>query len=194
MKTVVLVCLAVAGLALPVLAGSYPLGIGVSMGYDFPVIQEDVGAGSMWGFNVRGNVVGPLHAQLLVRGTSQGDVEEDLGDDFPNEPTLTIPGGTLTGFGLNLLIGAKNPVNFWPYGLLGVSSNSLAPGASYKKDESLTGWSFGGGFGINLYHKKVYLDVNTSLLVMPFHDDKASRKNWQSLIGVQYFIPIKTKG
>jgi hypothetical protein len=187
-----LLILALMGLAvLPGLAATYPLGIGAYGGYDYPVIQEDVGAGPMWAFGVRGNIWKLFHGQLIVRGTSQADVEEDI--DFPNEPTLTIPGGTLTGFGFNLLLAAKNPVNFWPYGLLGVSSNSLAPGASYKEDESLTGWSFGGGFAINLYNRALYLDLNTSLLVMPFHDDKASRKNWQTLAGFQYFIPIKTK-
>jgi hypothetical protein len=57
----------------------------------------------------------------------------------------------------------------------------------------LTGMSGGVGAGINLYQKKIYLDVMTSLLVMPFHDNNASRKNWQTMFGVQYFFPIKTK-
>lgn len=177
-------------LALPAWA-TYPLGIGVHGGYDMPVIQEDVGAGPVFGFSVRGNIVGPLHGQLLFRSTSQADVEEDI--DFPNEPTLTIPGGTLSGFGLNLLLAKKDPASVWPYLQVGVSSNSLAPGASYKEDESLTGMSGGFGLGFNLYQRKIYLDLNTSLLVMPFHDDKASRKNWQTMLGVQYFIPIKGK-
>lgn len=177
-------------LALPAWA-TYPLGIGLHGGYDMPVIQEDVGAGPVFGLSVRGNIVGPLHGQLLFRSTSQADVEEDI--DFPGEPTLTIPGGTLTGFGLNLLLAKKDPASVWPYLQVGVSSNSLAPGASYKEDESLTGMSGGFGLGFNLYQRKIYLDVNTSLLVMPFHDDNASRKNWQTMLGVQYFLPIKGK-
>jgi len=177
-------------LALPAWA-AYPLGIGLHGGYDMPVIQEDVGAGPVFGFSVRGNIVGPLHGQLLFRSTSQADVEEDI--DFPGEPTLTIPGGTLSGFGLNLLLAKKDPASVWPYLQVGVSSNSLAPGASYKEDESLTGMSGGFGLGFNLYQRKIYLDFNTSLLVMPFHDDNASRKNLQTMLGVQYFIPIKGK-
>ncbi len=179
-----------AALALPAWA-TYPLGIGLHGGYDMPVIQEDVGAGPVFGFSVRGNIVGPLHGQLLFRSTSQADVEEDI--DFPGEPTLTIPGGTLSGFGLNLLLAKKNPASVWPYLQVGVSSNSLAPGASYKEDESLTGMSGGFGLGFNLYQRKIYLDLNTSLLVMPFHDNNASRKNLQTMLGVQYFIPIKGK-
>lgn len=177
-------------LAVPAWA-TYPLGIGLHGGFDMPVIQGDVGEGPVYGVSVRGNIVGPLHGQLLFRSTSQADVEEDIG--FPGEPTLTIPGGTLTGFGLNLLLAKKDPANVWPYLHLGVSSNSLAPGAGYKEDESLTGMSGGFGIGFNLYQRKLYLDFNTGLLVMPFHDDNASRKNWQTMLGVQYFIPIKGK-
>jgi len=180
----------VLALALPAWA-TYPLGIGVHGGFDMPVLQGDVGEGPVFGVSVRGNIVGPLHGQLLFRSTSQADVEEDI--DFPGEATLTIPGGTLTGFGLNLLLAKKDPASFWPYFHLGLSSNSLAPGASYKEDESLTGMSGGVGAGINLYQRKVYLDFNSSLLVMPFHDDNASRKNWQTMLGVQYFLPIKGK-
>jgi hypothetical protein len=189
MKLVSVLILA-AIMAVPALA-DYPLGVGLHGGYDMPVIQQDVGAGPVFGFSVRGNIVGPLHGQIVFRSTSQADVEEDI--DFPGEPTLTIPGGTLTGFGLNALLAAKNPKNFWPYFHLGLSSNSVSPGASYKEDESLTGMSGGVGAGINLYQKKIYLDVMTSLLVMPFHDNNASRKNWQTMFGVQYFFPIKTK-
>jgi len=191
MKAILMLICAVA-LALPALAGSYPLGVSAYGGYDMPVIQEDVGAGPMWAVGVRGNVWHFIHAQLIVRGTSRGDVENE--EKFGNvTETLTYKGGTLTGFGLNVLLAKKDPAPVWPYGLIGVTSNSQGFGDSWKEDETLLGWSFGGGLGINLYQRQVYLDVNTSLLVMPFHDNKASRKNWQSLIGIQYFIPIKTK-
>ncbi|NUO18531.1 hypothetical protein HUU59_03700 [bacterium] len=180
----------IAGFVLPGF-GAYPLGVGIHGGYDMPVIQEDVGAGPVFGVSVRGNIVGPLHGQLFFRSTSQADVEEDI--DFPNEPTLTIPGGSLTGFGLNLLLAKKTPASVWPYLQLGVSTNTVSPGVDYKEEESLSGISGGGGAGFNLYQRKVYLDVSTSLLVMPFHDNKASRKNWQTMLGVQYFIPIKGK-
>jgi hypothetical protein len=130
---------------------------------------------------------------VYVRGTSQGDKDEAL--DFGNNQseTITYKGGTLTGFGLNVLLARQEPANVWPYGLIGLSSNNQKFGDSFKGSKSLMGWSFGGGMGINLYQRALYLDINTSLLVMPFHDNKASRKNWQTLAGIQYFIPIKTK-
>ncbi|MFZ5433247.1 MAG: hypothetical protein ACOZB3_05665 [Calditrichota bacterium] len=173
-------------------AGTYSLGVGAYGGYDMPVIQDDVGAGPMWSVGVRGNLWHFIHGQLFVRGTSQGDVDEEL--EFGNQTeTLTYKGGTLTGFGLNALFARKDAANIWPYGLIGISTNSLSFGDSFKEDDSLIGWAFGGGMGINLYERKVFLDINTTFLLMPFHDNKASRKNWQSLIGIQYFIPITNR-
>lgn len=180
-------------LVVPGWAGTFQLGVGLHSGYDMPVIQRDVGAGAMWGISVRGNIVSFLHGQLIVRGTSQGDVEEDLESNDVVIETITFAGGTLTGFGLNAILAKQDPMNIWPYFMLGISSNSLSPGESYKEDESNFGWSIGGGTGINLYNRQLYLDVNTSLLVMPIHDNNASRKNWQTMLGVQYLIPIKTK-
>ena len=174
-------------------AETYPLGITAYSGYDVPVIQGDVGAGPMYGLAVRGNIWKFVHGELFFRGTSQGDKDEDM--EFGNQTeTVTYKGGTLTGFGFNLLLACKNPVNIWPYGLLGVSSNSFKPGDSFKDSESMIGWSFGGGMGINLYQNALYLDVNTALLVMPFHDNNASRKDWQTRLGIQYYIPIKMGG
>ena len=172
-------------------AETYPLGVELFSGYDMPVIQEDVGAGPMFGLAVRGHVWGPFHGELYFRSTSQGDADIDPG--IPNDPGFTIAGGTLTGFGLNLLLAKSNPVSVWPYFLLGLSSNSRSPGEDFQEDESLMGWSVGGGTGINLYNRQLYLDVNATLLVMPFHDNEASRKDGQIRAGIQYFIPINMK-
>ncbi len=188
---ITLLCIFGTGLAV---AETYPLGVEIFSGYDMPVIQDDVGAGTMFGLSVRGHVWGPFHGELFFRSTSQGDKDETLefGGGVPNE-TVTYPGGTLSGFGANLLLAKSHPVSVWPYLQIGLSSNSLKPGSSVKKDETLMGWSFGGGTGINLYNHALYLDVNTNLLVMPFHDNNASRKNWQTRAGIQYFIPINMK-
>jgi hypothetical protein len=145
----------------------------------------------MFGLAVRSHVWAPFHAELFFRSTSQGDA--DIDTDIPGDPGFTIAGGTLSGFGLNVLIAHPTPVSVWPYLQLGVSSNSRNPGESYQKDETLTGWSFGGGTGINLYNRALYLDLNTALLIMPFHDNEASRKDWQTRLGIQYFIPINMK-
>ena len=193
MKKLLVAVVMLAMLAVQSMAGTYPLGIGLHSGYDMPVIQDDVGAGTMWGISVRGNIVSFLHGQLIVRGTSQGDVDDELKSNGVVIETITTAGGTLTGFGLNALLAKKDPVNIWPYFMLGISSNSFSPGESFKADESNFGWSIGGGTGINLYNRQIYLEINTSLLVMPIHDNNASRKNWQSMVGVQYFIPIRTK-
>jgi hypothetical protein len=185
---IILFCLFGAGLAS---AATFPLGVEVFSGYDMPIIQDDVGAGAMFGLAVRAHAWGPLHGELYFRSTSQGDSKLDT--DIPTDPSIKLAGGTLSGFGLNLIVAKQEPASVWPYLLLGVSSNSLKPGESFQKDETLTGWSFGPGLGINLYNRALYLDANTTALVMPFHDNKSSRKNWQTRVGIQYFIPIHTK-
>jgi hypothetical protein len=185
---ILLLCVLGAGLAS---AGTFPVGVKVFSGYDMPIIQDDVGKGTMFGASVRAHAWGPFHGELYFRSTSQSSV--DVSTDIPTDPTITFAGGTLSGFGLNLLIAAKGPASVWPYFLLGVSSNSRKPGESFQEDKTLTGWSFGGGTGINLYNRALYLDINTSLLLMPMDNNKASRKNWQTLVGIQYFIPIHTK-
>jgi opacity protein-like surface antigen len=193
MKKSIWFLLAMFGLFQIAWAESYPLGITAYSGFDVPVIQTDVGSGPMYGLAVRGNIWKFVHGELFFRGTSQGDVTEDapFGDQTES---ITFKGGSLTGFGLNVLLAAKNPVSVWPYGLIGISSNTLKHGDSYKEKKTLVGYSFGGGLGINLYDKMLYLDINTALLVMPFHDNKASRKNWQSRAGIQYYIPIRMGG
>ena len=158
-------------MALPVMAGTYPLGVGAYGGFDMPIIQNDVGSGPMWAVGVRGNIWHFLHGQVIVRGTSQGDRDEDL--EFGDQTeTITYKGGTLTGFGFRLLFAKKDPANIWPYGIIGVTSNSLNFGDGFKKDDTLLGWAYGGGLGINLYGRKIYLDASTTFLMMPFHDNK----------------------
>jgi hypothetical protein len=190
MKYFLLVVMCCAAIALPAAARTWNLGVGPYGGYDMPVIQTDVGAGPMWGVGVRSNLWHFVHGQVFVHGTSNADKNENL--DFGNgqTETVTYKGGTLTGYGIHLLLAHAEPVSVWPYALVGLSSNSQKFGDSFKKSASYMGWDFGGGLAVNLYEKLLYIDANTTFLVMPFHSNKATRKNWQTLVGLQYFIPI----
>jgi hypothetical protein len=191
-KVLILLAVSAMGLIPGLALADYPLGVTVFGGYDVPVIQEDVGSGTMFGLGVRGNMWKLFHGELFFRSTSQGDAEQDLDFGPGQSETIKLAGGTLTGFGFNLLLANKNPANIWPYFLVGVSTNTLAHGESFQEDETLSGISGGFGSGFNVYQRKIYIDLNTSLLVMPFHDNNASRKNWQTRLGVQYYIPIKS--
>lgn len=182
--------------AVPVFAGTYHLGVAAYGGYDYPVIQDDVGPGFMWSAGLRGNIWKFVHGEVVFRGSQQGDKDQDL--DFGNGQveTITFKGGDLSGFGINLLFAHKDPVSVWPYASIGWSSNKFKPGyTSGKGEQTLTGWGYGGGIGFNLYQKQIYLDLGASLLLMtiPDTDNKATRKNGQVRAGIQYFIPIKTK-
>jgi hypothetical protein len=192
MKYLLLVLVLSAALAMPAAARTWNLGVGPYGGYDVPVIQGDIAGGPMWGVGVRSNLWHFVHGQVFVRGTSNANKDETKDFGAGGSETITYKGGTLTGFGAHLLLANAGPVDVWPYGLIGFSSNSLKFGDSWKGSKSYMGWDFGGGLSINLYQRLLYLDANTTLLVMPFHSNKASRKNWQSLIGLQYFIPISS--
>jgi hypothetical protein len=171
--------------------GSYPLGVELFGGFDMPLVQEDVGNGAMYGVSVRGHLVSILHAQLVFRGSSQGDKTETVTPIGAASVKETLAGGSLTGFGLNLLLAGKNPARIWPYGFIGVSTNNFAPGKRDK--ETLWGTSWGGGLAVNLYRNLIYADANASLLVMPIENNSASRKNCQIDVGLMYMFQIPMK-
>lgn len=172
-------------------ARSYPLGVEAFFGWDAPLVQEDIGSGQMWGVSVRGHLLAFLHAQLVFRATGQGDKDKSVTPIGRPSLTETLEGGTLTGFGANLLFAARDPAPIWPYGFVGISTNDFAPGKRDK--EALFGHSWGGGLAISLYRNLVYADISTSFLVMPIEGNKASRKNWQATLGLMYLFQIPMK-
>lgn len=190
MRTLSLVCL-VTLLALQIPsthAESYPLGVEAFGGWDMPVVQEDIASGPMFGMSVRGYLIAFLHGQLLFCSTSQGDEDKSVTPLGESSITETLKGGTLTSLGARLLFTGKNPAPVWPYGFIGISTNKFAPGERDK--ETLFGTSWGGGLAISLYRDLVYVDLSTGLLVMPIADNKASRKNWQTSLGLMYLFHI----
>ncbi|MFH1011514.1 MAG: hypothetical protein V1784_09820 [bacterium] len=172
-------------------AGSYPLGVELFGGFDMPLVQEDVGSGPMYGISVRGHLISIFHAQLVFRGSSQGDKDETVTPVGAASLTETLEGGSLTGFGLNVLLAGKKPALIWPYGFVGISTNSFSPGERDK--ETLLGTSWGGGLAVSLYRNMVYADANASLLVMPIEKNSASRKNLQIGVGLMYMFQIPMK-
>jgi len=186
------VLLAISVITVPAaFAGSYPLGVELFGGFDMPLVQEDVGSGPMYGISVRGHVISIFHAQLVFRGSSQGDKDESITPIGAPSLTETLQGGSLTGFGLNVLLAGKKPALVWPYGFIGISTNSFAPGQRDK--ETLLGTSWGGGLAVSLYRNIVYADANASLLVMPIENNSASRKNLQIGVGLMYMFQIPMK-
>jgi hypothetical protein len=172
-------------------AGSYPLGVGAFGGWDMPLVQQDIGSGPMYGVALRGHIIAFLHGQLVFRASAQGDQDKTVTPMGQSSLVATLQGGSLTGFGANLLLAGRKPAMIWPYGFIGISTNKFAPG---KRDsETFFGSSWGGGLSVSLYRKLIFADINTSLLVMPIENNSASRKNWQTGIGLVYFFQIPMK-
>jgi hypothetical protein len=193
MRTLLIFCLlSLFALSIPYAqAKSYPLGVEAFGGWDEPLVQDDVAGGAMFGVSVRGHIIAFLHGQLMFRSTSQGDKDvgvHPIGTASFNE---TLEGGTLTGFGANLILAGRDPASIWPYGFVGLFSNNFKPGN--RDSENLFGHVWGGGVAFNLYNKLIYADVNTSLLIMSIESGNATRKNWQTMVGLMYMFQIPMK-
>ncbi len=173
------------------LADSYPLGVEAFGGWDMPLVQQDIGSGAMYGVAVRGHIIAFLHGQLVFRASAQGDQDETVTPIGQSSLVATLEGGSLTGFGANILLAGKKPTMVWPYGFVGISTNKFAPGE--RDSETFFGTSWGCGLSVSLYRNLIYADVSTSLLVMPIENNSASRKNWQTSIGLMYFFQIPMK-
>ncbi len=193
MRTLLIICLlSLFALSIPYAqAKSYPLGVEAFFGWDAPLVQEDVNSGQMWGVSVRGHLLAFLHGQLVFRSTSQLDKDIDVQPIGTAPITETLEGGSLTGFGANLILAGRDPASIWPYGFVGIYSNNFKPGN--RDSETLFGHAWGGGLAINLYHNLVYADVSTSLLIMPIEGGEATRKNWQATLGLMYMFQIPMK-
>ena len=172
-------------------AKSYPLGVEAFFGWDAPLVQEDVNSGQMWGVSVRGHLFALFHGQLVFRSTSQGDKDIGVNPIGAASITETFEGGTLTGFGANLILAGRDPALIWPYAFVGIHSNNFKPGN--RDSETLFGHAWGGGLAISLYRNLIYADVSTSLLIMPIEGNEATRKNWQTTVGLMYMFQIPMK-
>ena len=190
MRTLVIVCLlTLFALSVPYAqAKSYPLGVEAFGGWDEPLVQDDIAGGTMFGLSVRGHLIAFLHAQLVFRSTSQGNQDIGINPIGTGSITETLEGGTLTGFGANLLLAGRDPGMVWPYAFIGIYSNNFKPGN--RDSETLFGHAWGGGLAMNLYRNLVYADVATGFLIMPIEGGEATRKNWQTTVGLMYMFQI----
>ena len=193
MRTLLTICLlALFALSIPYAqAKSYPLGVEAFGGWDEPIVQDDVAGGAMFGISVRGHLLAFLHGQLVFRSTSQGDKDIGVNPIGATSITETLEGGSLTGFGANLILAGRDPAPIWPYAFVGIQSNNFKPGN--RDSETLFGHAWGGGLAISLYRNLIYADISTSLLIMPIEGGEATRKNWQTTVGLMYMFQIPMK-
>lgn len=154
-------------------AGS--IGVGAFTGMSFPILQEDVSQGAMFGLRFPVKLVPFVTLEPYWASGSLGDKDEDVGGI-----TYTREGFDETAWGLNAMLTMGGPVQFYPFA--GIGSTKLERSGS---DLSLTTYNAGFGLGISPAPKlTLHLRGEFQMAV----DGEASRKFGNATIGASYAL------
>jgi hypothetical protein len=154
-------------------AGS--ISVGAFAGMSFPVLQEDVSQGTMFGLRAPVKLVPLVTVEPYWASSSLGDKDVTVAGI-----TYTREGFDETAFGLNAMLTMGGPVQFYP--LVGIGQTKLKRSAS---DLSLTTYSAGFGLGISPMPKlTVHLRGELQMAV----DSGTSRKFGNATLGASYAL------
>ncbi len=173
-------------MAQPVAAGRMALGVGVAVGLDYPIVQEDESQGMVFGFRGRVNVVPAIALEPNIFFTRFGDPESD---NF----TYDIEGSRITAYGVDAILGARFGVpGIKPYGLFGIgyyqAKQENSDGDATLKDNTDFGWSAGFGVEAGIF-PSVGLDLRGKLVVIT-SEGGGSKKSASVIGGVNYYFGL----
>lgn len=154
-------------------AGS--IGVGPYGGVSFPVLQEDVEHGTLFGVRVPVKLVPMITVEPYYASTALGDKTVDVGGI-----SMTRAGFDETGFGANVMLTLGGPVSFYPFA--GLGSTKLERSGS---SDSFTTYNFGLGLGISPA-PKITVHIRGELQAVV--DGEASRKFGNATIGASYSL------
>ncbi|HWR83205.1 MAG TPA: outer membrane beta-barrel protein [Candidatus Deferrimicrobium sp.] len=179
MKKVVGIALLVLVAAQTSPAQGIKFGVGVAGGIDIPVVQNDQGNGSIFGFKGRVKLISAIALEPGVFFTKYGD---PTNEDF----TMDIEGSKLTSFGIDATLGSGfGGTGIRPYGVFGIGSYKMKRDQT-QQDLSKFGWS--AGFGIEIgVTAPISLDVRGKLVVIPT-EGGGSKKSATVTGGVNYYF------
>lgn len=169
---------AAAALALLLAAGSAHatgIGVGVYGGLSYPIIQDDVKSGTLYGLRAPVSLVPMITVEPFYASSSLGDAEETLGGIV-----YTREGFDQTAYGLSVMLGnpAGMGVRFYPFAGIG----------KYKLERTGTdidevGYNIGLGIGIGAT-PKLSLQIRGELEMVKTGD--TSRKFGNATAGLTY--------
>jgi hypothetical protein len=157
-------------------AGAVGIGVGAFAGMSWPVAQEDVAQGSLYGLRVPVAIVPLFTVEPYYASGQLGDAEETIAGI-----TYTREGFDETGYGLNAILTTGGPVSFFPYA--GVGQTKLTRSGS--EDLDLTTWNLGLGIAVSPMPK---LSVNLRGEFQMAVDGDASRKFGNVTLGASYAL------
>lgn len=181
MKKLLLFILTLA-LAIPVWAQK-DISVGVFGGLNYPIVQDDAASGSGYGLKAKFSPMPMIAGSAFYESRSMGDVT--FSDSDIDE---TIPGGKVTSFGVEALIGntggGPGPHFYWA---IGISSYKWTRDY-WAEDLSEVGYHIGPGIEIVL-PSNIGLEMKAKFEVVPTGGEGA-RKNATIVVGANYHIGI----
>lgn len=158
------------------------ISIGVFGGANVPIVQDDAKSGSDFGIKAKFSPIPMIAAAAFFEARTFGDPTFTLGSI-----EYTTPGGNVTSFGAEALIGntggGPGPHFYWAIGI-----------SSYKwtrdnwEDVTEVGYHLGPGLEVGL-PAKFGVEIRGKFELVPTGGD-GSRKNAIMLVGVNYHIGI----
>jgi hypothetical protein len=158
------------------------ISIGAFGGVNIPIVQEDTKSGSDFGIKAKFSPIPMIAGAAFFEARTFGDASFTLG-----ATEYTTPGGNVTSFGVEALIGSTGggpgPHLYWAVGI-----------SSYKwtrdnwEDVSKVGYHFGPGLEV-IIPAKIGFEIRGKFELVPTEGD-GSRKNAILLVGANYHIGL----
>ena len=174
MKRLLALTLALLALTAGVASAGH-IGLGAFAGMSYPVLQEDVASGPLYGLRAPVALTPLFTFEPYYASGSLGDKDETVGGI-----TYTREGFDETAYGLNAMLTTGGPVQFYP--LLGLGQTKLTRTGT---DLNLTTWNFGMGLGFSPMLK---LSVHVRGELQMAMDGDASRKFTNVTVGASYAL------
>jgi len=176
MRTVALAVLALALAAGVATASPIRVGIGAYGGLSYPVLQDDVGNGAVYGLRAPVRLLPMITVEPYWLTGKMDDATETIGG-----VEYTRDGFDEKGYGANAILGHVGGGGFSFYPFAGIGSHKLT--RTGTEDIKETAYNFGLGFGLSPT-PKVSLQVRGEVNMIKTGD--TSRKFGNATVGLNY--------
>jgi hypothetical protein len=154
------------------------VGVGVYGGLSYPVVQDDVGSGTLVGLRAPVSVLPILTLEPFYMSSSLGDKDQTIGG-----LSYTRTGFDGKGYGVNAMLGGVTGMGFHFYPIAGIGKFKLERTGSDDIDE--VGYNVGLGIGIGAT-PKMSLQIRGELNLVKTGD--TSRKFGNATAGLTYSL------
>lgn len=151
------------------------VGVGVYGGLSYPIVQDDVKSGTLYGLRAPVSLVPMITVEPFYASSSLGDAEEVLGGI-----SYARDGFDQTAYGVSVMLGNPAGMGFRMYPFAGIGKYKLE---RIGTDIDEMGYNFGLGIGIGAT-PKLSLQIRGELEMVKTGD--TSRKFGNATVGLTY--------